>query len=60
MRGGDERNGACRRDAARELPGISAEVLGVDILGSGGYTLGGSAKDRPALWMIRDGERRAL
>jgi cysteine synthase (EC 2.5.1.47) len=24
------------------------------------YNLGGSVKDRPALWMIRDGERRGL
>jgi S-sulfo-L-cysteine synthase (O-acetyl-L-serine-dependent) len=41
-----------------ELPGISAEVPGVDILGKAEwYTPGGSVKDRPALWMIRDGEK---
>jgi cysteine synthase B len=40
-----------------ELPSISAEVPGVDILGKAEwYNPGGSVKDRPALWMIRDGE----
>jgi cysteine synthase B len=41
-----------------ELPAISAEVPGVRILGKAEwYNPGGSVKDRPALWMIRDGER---
>jgi cysteine synthase B len=41
-----------------ELPSISAEVPGVDILGKAEwYNPGGSVKDRPALWMIRDGEK---
>ena len=41
-----------------ELPVISAEVPGVEILGKAEwYTPGGSVKDRPALWMIRDGEK---
>jgi cysteine synthase B len=41
-----------------ELPGISAEVPGVSILGKAEWANpGGSVKDRPALWMIRDGER---
>ena len=41
-----------------KLPGISAENPGVDILGKAEwYTPGGSVKDRPALWMIRDGEK---
>jgi cysteine synthase B len=34
---------------------------GVEIYGKAEwYNLGGSVKDRPALWMIRDGERRGL
>lgn len=41
-----------------ELGSISAEVPGVRILGKAEwYNPGGSVKDRPALWMIRDGER---
>src|ERR687883_1647325 len=41
-----------------KLPGISAEVPGVDILGKAEwYNPGSSVKDRPALWMIRDGEK---
>ena len=41
-----------------ELPGISVEVPGVRILGKAEwYNPGGSVKDRPALWMIRDGEK---
>ena len=41
-----------------ELPNISAEVPGVRIFGKAEwYNPGGSVKDRPALWMIRDGER---
>jgi cysteine synthase B len=41
-----------------ELPSISAEVPGVRIFGKAEwYNPGGSVKDRPALWMIRDGER---
>jgi cysteine synthase B len=45
-----------------ELPAISAEVPGVRIFGKAEwYNPGGSVKDRPALWMIREGERsRAL
>ena len=40
-----------------ELPSISAEVPGVSILGKAEWhNPGGSVKDRPALWMIRDGE----
>lgn len=42
-----------------ELPAISAETPGVRILGKAEwYNPGGSVKDRPALWMVRDGERR--
>lgn len=42
-----------------ELSGIGREVPGVRILGKAEwYNPGGSVKDRPALWMIRDGERR--
>ena len=42
-----------------ELPTISAETPGVRILGKAEwYNPGGSVKDRPALWMIRDGEER--
>ena len=42
-----------------ELPSISAEASGVRILGKAEWhNPGGSVKDRPALWMIRDGERR--
>jgi len=42
-----------------ELAGVSREVPGVTILGKAEwYNPGGSVKDRPALWMIRDGERR--
>ncbi|HEV3476634.1 MAG TPA: cysteine synthase family protein [Rubrobacteraceae bacterium] len=41
-----------------ELPSISAEVPGVRVFGKAEwYNPGGSVKDRPALWMIRDGER---
>jgi cysteine synthase B len=40
-----------------ELSSVSAEVPGVRILGKAEwYNPGGSVKDRPALWMIRDGE----
>lgn len=42
-----------------ELSYIGREVPGVSILGKAEwYNPGGSVKDRPALWMIRDGERR--
>jgi S-sulfo-L-cysteine synthase (O-acetyl-L-serine-dependent) len=41
-----------------ELTGVSREVPGVTILGKAEwYNPGGSVKDRPALWMIRDGEK---
>ena len=41
-----------------ELSHISREVPGVTILGKAEwYNPGGSVKDRPALWMIRDGEK---
>ncbi|HSK99854.1 MAG TPA: cysteine synthase family protein [Rubrobacteraceae bacterium] len=41
-----------------ELPNISAETPGVRILGKAEwYNPGGSVKDRPALWMIRNGEK---
>jgi cysteine synthase B len=41
-----------------ELASISREVPGVTILGKAEwYNPGGSVKDRPALWMIRDGEK---
>jgi S-sulfo-L-cysteine synthase (O-acetyl-L-serine-dependent) len=41
-----------------ELGNISREVPGVTILGKAEwYNPGGSVKDRPALWMIRDGEK---
>ena len=41
-----------------ELPAIAAETPGVRILGKAEwYNPGGSVKDRPALWMIRDGEK---
>lgn len=41
-----------------ELPAISAETPGVRILGKAEWrNPGGSVKDRPAMWMIRDGER---
>ncbi|HLL98950.1 MAG TPA: cysteine synthase family protein [Rubrobacteraceae bacterium] len=41
-----------------ELPSVSAEVPGVRILGKAEWhNPGGSIKDRPALWMIRDGEQ---
>ena len=41
-----------------ELPAIAVEVPGVRIFGKAEwYNPGGSVKDRPALWMIRDGER---
>ncbi len=41
-----------------ELPNIGAEVPNVDIYGKAEwYNPGGSVKDRPALWMIRDGEK---
>src|SRR5215203_7131106 len=41
-----------------DLAGVSCEVPGVTILGKAEwYNPGGSVKDRPALWMIRDGEK---
>ena len=41
-----------------ELPAIAAETPGVRILGKAEwYNPGGSVKDRPALWMIRAGEK---
>jgi cysteine synthase B len=41
-----------------ELPSVSAEVPGVRILGKAEWhNPGGSVKDRPALWMIRGGEK---
>jgi cysteine synthase B len=41
-----------------ELPSISGEVPRVRILGKAEwFNPGGSVKDRPALWMIRDGEK---
>lgn len=41
-----------------ELPSISAETPDVCILGKAEwYNPGGSVKDRPAMWMIRDGEQ---
>ena len=41
-----------------ELASISSEVPGVTILGKAEwYNPGGSVKDRPALWMVRDGEK---
>ena len=41
-----------------ELPAIAAETPGVRILGKAEWrNPGGSVKDRPAMWMIRDGER---
>src|SRR5919202_6672939 len=41
-----------------ELPSISADAPGARILGKAEwYNPGGSVKDRPALWMIRAGER---
>jgi cysteine synthase B len=41
-----------------ELASVSAEVSDIRILGKAEwYNPGGSVKDRPALWMIRDGER---
>jgi cysteine synthase B len=41
-----------------ELSSVSSEVPGVKILGKAEwYNPGGSVKDRPALWMIRDGEK---
>ncbi len=41
-----------------ELPSIAAETPGVRILGKAEwYNPGGSVKDRPALWMIRAGEK---
>jgi S-sulfo-L-cysteine synthase (O-acetyl-L-serine-dependent) len=44
-----------------ELSSISREVPGVRILGKAEwYNPGGSVKDRPALWMIRDGEKSGL
>ncbi len=44
-----------------ELPAISAEVPGVRIFGKAEWhNPGGSVKDRPALWMIRDGEKRGV
>jgi cysteine synthase B len=40
-----------------ELPAIAAQTPGVQILGKAEWhNPGGSVKDRPALWMIRDGE----
>jgi cysteine synthase B len=44
-----------------ELSSISREVPGVRILGKAEwYNPGGSVKDRPALWMIRDGDKSGL
>jgi S-sulfo-L-cysteine synthase (O-acetyl-L-serine-dependent) len=44
-----------------ELSSISREVPGVRILGKAEwYNPGGSVKDRPAFWMIRDGEKSGL
>ncbi|MCA1739461.1 MAG: cysteine synthase family protein, partial [Actinobacteria bacterium] len=41
-----------------ELSNVSREAPGVRILGKAEWhNPGGSVKDRPALWMIRDGER---
>ncbi len=41
-----------------EFPSISSEVPGARIFGKAEMqNPGGSVKDRPALWMIRDGER---
>jgi cysteine synthase B len=41
-----------------ELASISSEVPGVTILGKAEwYNPGGSVKDRPALWMVRNGEK---
>ncbi|MEJ7872874.1 MAG: cysteine synthase family protein [Rubrobacteraceae bacterium] len=41
-----------------ELSSVSHEVPGVRILGKAEwYNPGGSVKDRPALWMIQDGEK---
>lgn len=41
-----------------ELPSISAETPDVRIFGKAEwYNPGGSVKDRPAMWMIRDGEQ---
>ena len=41
-----------------ELPAIAAETPGVRILGKAEWrNPGGSVKDRPAMWMIRDGEK---
>jgi S-sulfo-L-cysteine synthase (O-acetyl-L-serine-dependent) len=41
-----------------ELASVSHEVTGVTVLGKAEwYNPGGSVKDRPALWMIRDGEK---
>jgi cysteine synthase B len=41
-----------------ELPAIAAETPGVRVLGKAEWrNPGGSVKDRPAMWMIRDGER---
>ena len=41
-----------------ELASVSREVTGVTVLGKAEwYNPGGSVKDRPALWMIRDGEK---
>ena len=40
-----------------DLPAISTETPGVRILGKAEWrNPGGSVKDRPAMWMIRDGE----
>ncbi len=41
-----------------ELPAIASQTPGVRILGKAEWrNPGGSVKDRPAMWMIRDGER---
>jgi cysteine synthase B len=41
-----------------ELPNIGREAPGVSLFAKAEmYNPGGSVKDRPALWMIRDGER---
>jgi cysteine synthase B len=44
------------------LTGLDPAIpAGVEVFGKAEwYNLGGSVKDRPALWMMRDGERRGL
>jgi len=44
-----------------ELPGVSTETPGVSIFAKAEmHNPGGSVKDRPALWMIREGEQHGL